>query len=994
MDVFLLGAGRPAHGKKPSALKNIALNTKAIDWQIHSFESIAELNEIHYLGGYHIDEVVESYPQINYCVIPDWQYKSVLHTFLKAPFTDKPVISAYSDTIFRKEVVLEMLSVNAEVVFCVDSLWKERFYSRPLDDIKSAETIEITSSSGSIQLAEFTGLICFKSNVVNQISSLSEAEVGSSIIDLIKYLDKEGFSVKPFDITGRWAEFNSPYDIAHFILGTKAETLKRLEPVVRLSHIGKQVSFTCEDWYIDSNLIIDEISHVFGNVNLVVRSSSISEDGWFFSNAGGYESILNINGGDKKIVYDTINKVIASYGDNHHHDQVLVQEFLNDVNFAGVVFTCSLESGAPYYRFNFDDKTQSTESVTAGTHSDLRTVIVSRFETEYLELVEPKLMPVLLAIEELEKLLGFDKLDVEFAVGHKGEVYILQVRPITVDHSDFEVDAVSVQQNLLECKISFNALQIASPFVFGDKCIFANMPDWNPAEIIGTRPKPLAFSLYQHLITNQIWAQQRAEYGYRDVRPCPLIRSFSGQPYVDSRASFNSFIPENLPDDLAERLVKAYINILSDNPQFHDKIEFKIAFTVWIPGFYAVASSRLIPYGVTSEDIIHLEKALKVITKKALVRLDNDITSVKKMTLRRKKIISSRVHTLDKLYTLLDDCKRFGTLAFAHSARAGFVATTLLNSFVEEGIISNARRLLFLRSIKTVASEIEYDKYANSVGKMSDEEILNKYGHLRPGTYEISAHAYWENPKKYLFSEYEKEPEKESTFLFTELEEEKLRLVLHELGAPLSVDSLITYLIKAIQKREWVKFEFTRNLSISLDLCVELGREFNLSREDLSYLIYSDLEQLKLNMHSIKQLSELIELRKQNYILTRSIELPSLIKNESDFFCFERFTSQPNFVTDRKIEAIIQIITSNVDYDLKGKLVLIPQADPGYDWLFSHNIAGLITQYGGANSHMAIRAAEIGLPAAIGVGEKLYERITCMKHVELDCSNHVIREII
>ena len=73
--------------------------------------------------------------------------------------------------------------------------------------------------------------------------------------------------------------------------------------------------------------------------------------------------------------------------------------------------------------------------------------------------------------------------------------------------------------------------------------------------------------------------------------------------------------------------------------------------------------------------------------------------------------------------------------------------------------------------------------------------------------------------------------------------------------------------------------------------------------------------------------------------------------------------------------------------------MIISQADPGYDWLFSHNIAGLITQYGGANSHMAIRSAEIGLPAAIGVGEKLYEEISQASRLELDCLGQRIRVI-
>ena len=43
--------------------------------------------------------------------------------------------------------------------------------------------------------------------------------------------------------------------------------------------------------------------------------------------------------------------------------------------------------------------------------------------------------------------------------------------------------------------------------LFGDTTYFGNMPDWNPAEIIGTKPKPLALSLYQELITNNIWAK-------------------------------------------------------------------------------------------------------------------------------------------------------------------------------------------------------------------------------------------------------------------------------------------------------------------------------------------------------------------------------------------------------------------------------------------------------------------------------------------------------
>ena len=43
------------------------------------------------------------------------------------------------------------------------------------------------------------------------------------------------------------------------------------------------------------------------------------------------------------------------------------------------------------------------------------------------------------------------------------------------------------------------------------------MPDWNPAEIIGIKPKPLSLSLYKELITDRVWALNRKDYGFKDM---------------------------------------------------------------------------------------------------------------------------------------------------------------------------------------------------------------------------------------------------------------------------------------------------------------------------------------------------------------------------------------------------------------------------------------------------------------------------------------------
>ena len=73
--------------------------------------------------------------------------------------------------------------------------------------------------------------------------------------------------------------------------------------------------------------------------------------------------------------------------------------------------------------------------------------------------------------------------------------------------------------------------------------------------------------------------------------------------------------------------------------------------------------------------------------------------------------------------------------------------------------------------------------------------------------------------------------------------------------------------------------------------------------------------------------------------------------------------------------------------------MLIESADPGYDWLFSYKIAGLITKYGGAASHMAIRAAEYSIPSAIGCGENLFNEIVKYTKISIDCDQKFIKKL-
>jgi len=981
----VLGAGRPLRGFLPAALKPISLRQRALDWQISSFQGCDGLNEIVFIGGYEFESVVRLYPQLRFIMAPDWREKGVIHTMFQAPKGAARTLFTYSDTVFSRKGISLLLAIDADAVFGYDSGWRERYAGRTKEDIVAAETIRVQTEYGVVD-AEFTGLLVLGASALDRISYLGEAQAGASLPELITQLERTGLSVVGVDLCGQWAEFNAPSDIARFILGSKADTLARLASQVTQSRIGEQVSFTIAEWQTRREEVIGHVREVFGTKTIIVRSSSASEDGWSTSSAGRFESVACVHADDPIQVVEAVERVAASFAAvSSPDDQVLVQEQLLDVRMAGVALTCGLDTGAPYYCLNVDQESGSTNVVTAGGASPTRTLIISRSEPGRLAEIDPALMPVLDAVREMETILAYERLDIEFAVDAEGMVHIFQVRPITVDHSEFELDPDFHRIRRKADADRFRSAQARSPWIVGRRTIFGDMPDWNPAEILGARPRPLALSLYQHIITDDIWASQRAGFGYRDVRPHPLLTVFSGRPFVDVRASLNSFVPACLDEALAERLVEAGIERLASRPQLHDKIEFDVIFTIWDPSFRKKAEDRFTDTPVTASDVDMLEEALKAVTRRALLRLDDDIAPLQALMPRRQAILTSDLSPLNQVHALIEDCKQFGAPVFAHAARAGFVAVSLLDGLTATGGLLPERRQAFLRSLDTVARKLRSDRAKG----MPLEQLVAKYGHLRPGTYDMTAEAYHEDPAFYLCGPVADDPAE--PFVATPAERRAIEAMLAALGSDVSIDGLLAYLKGACEAREATKFEFTRNVSLALDRIAEAVAAVGIDRDAASYLRYADVMALRSGVIGVQSLENTIRMGRAEHRHALVAELPSLIVDEADFTGFERRRTSPNFITLDRVHGIVHPVHRGTPPP--NTIILTPQADPGYDWLFDYRIAGLVTRYGGANSHMAIRAAELGLPAAIGVGEAAYERIAAMRAIELDCANRTIREL-
>ena len=208
--------------------------------------------------------------------------------------------------------------------------------------------------------------------------------------------------------------------------------------------------------------------------------------------------------------------------------------------------------------------------------------------------------------------------------------------------------------------------------------------------------------------------------------------------------------------------------------------------------------------------------------------------------------------------------------------------------------------------------------------------------------------------------------------------------------------TFLEFLRQSVTQRENLKFEFTKNLSQALEYIAIAGEKLGFSREEMSDLEFSDIMQFstKNRQHLVSTWKKKSDRKNIVKKLNEYFLLPSIIFSEDDFQVIRSYVAKPNYITKKRITANVLILNpKNKIPNIENKIVIIENADPGYDWIFAKNPKGLITKYGGIASHMAIRCGEIGMPAVIGCGEMLFEKLKIAEKLSLDCKNEKINII-
>jgi phosphohistidine swiveling domain-containing protein len=793
-----------------------------------------------------------------------------------------------------------------------------------------------------------------------------------------------------------------------FCFGTKSETLRDLQAFAGDFEIPKSLIYSKKDWVESHQKVLAEIQMAFDPHNLAIRSSALSEDTESSSNAGKFTSIIGVSPCNLLELKQSINEVFASYAsDENFNNQVLIQRQVENVDIAGVVLTRDLNDGAPYYCINYDDISGRTDTVTSGSGLQ-KTIYIQRNVSE-AQIRSKRIARVVRLARSLESIIGDLPLDIEFAIDKNERVYVFQVRQIPTKNSwrskndTALVNGISSLRGFVADKLS------PKNGVVGPNSILTNMSDWNPAEMIGTNPRPLAISFYRELITKDVWRLSRAEMGYKPIAACELMYSLAGQPYIDARASFNSFLPIGLTDSTEKKLIQCEIDLLTQSPEFHDKVEFEIVPTILDFNSDNFLKSR---YGGELNNVEQSEiiAALKKMTRQivsiekggSLQMAEDKISVLATRQENRGKLnfdsLAPSASVISDVLFLIDECKHFGTRPFAILARHAFIAKSLLNTAVEKCAISSERACEFLQSIHTIASKISTDMALVSRGKKSIESFMTSYGHIRPGAYDILSERYDALPDLFIGSRTQK-TKRTALFQLINSETRQIQKLLADIDLDLSANDLFEYMRRSIVAREYGKFIFSRNLSDAIELLAQWGRNNELSRDQISFLSFENLAatQISGGFADIRtNLQNLSEAQNEDYQRSSLVRLPYLIRDVDDLLIVPCHRSTPNFVTANRITGKVLCINNNTNpeaAEFTGAVVVIEGADPGYDWIFSKPIVGLITKYGGANSHMSIRCAEFGLPAAIGCGEQMFNKITRAKSVEIDAACKTLRPL-
>ena len=731
--------------------------------------------------------------------------------------------------------------------------------------------------------------------------------------------------------------------------GNKA---KNLEYVAKNTDI--EIPYFKEIYLNDLNNI-ENIVNSFSE-KIMIRSNSSSEDKEYSSSAGKYLSIGPIERNDLKTIKKSWEMVVGSY-EEQDNQSAIFQNYIENAKSVSVLTSYKVGSDSAYRTFSTYYGPE-TDAITSGKYSEINNFFMHR-SFDILPKKYEKYNVYLKIITQLEDLFKNKQLDIEMVLDKNNSPQLLQVRPLM--GKKLNKESIFDEKDVIDRNLkNYKKLNKTTADRFGTNQIYSNMSDMNPAEMIGKKPDNIAFGLYKFMFTDTTWNIQRGEFGYRKYSGGKLMELFNNVAYINVNHSLNSFLTRSLQKESCEEIINYQLNKLKENPHLHDSIEFDISRSSYV-----------------FDTVEEFSKEYKnIISPSEIIKWHNDLIQIdtqNKFTLEKnKEIILSTFSKLDKSfeYSKKENIKLIRdtmALPFTHHSRLGFVYFAQLNSLLEKEVISEDQKKLLLLSVNSISTKMKADAYEVKIGKKTLEGFLDVYGHIRAGNYNLLS----SNLKNNLnFTESlinnSEQPLGDNILpkdIYMNIEE---YFTINEI--PLKASTWIDMFQEGISTRENSKFYYTKGIDGILN---EIS-EKNTSDRELFDLLDIDFNEENTS-----------DMRLKNVLM------PDLITSNEDFYFYEEMSKNGNYIGQGTVIGDVLLIDNeaNRPNNLENKIVVIPAADPGWDWIFNYKIKSLITKYGGPNSHMAIRCAEHNIPAILGIGENNFTVISNSKSLKIDFSN-------
>lgn len=677
---------------------------------------------------------------------------------------------------------------------------------------------------------------------------------------------------------------------------------------------------------------------------LAVRSSAFGEDSEEMSFAGQNQTFLNVKDTDElkraiALCFKSVDREASqSYrqffmGEKKEVPMNVVLQVMVKARYAGVYFsvnpTRSEEGAILEYIEGLG------EALVSGQVNPYRVLKAS--DSSDGPLGRQKLEEVFLLGEKVEQELG-QKIDMEWAIGHDEQVYLLQARPITSARS--ESKQIQILQDELN-RIEKNFPQET----WWDGQTFA---EWTG------QPSRLTYEVWKRAFAKEgAFDSSLKELGYLGFSDA----SYSPHESILDRLFGRAFINMN-------KMVPLYFGPIpyriDPHPRAHLKFEWYKISAVGILNT-PISLWRMVKVGwnMSTGRRSWIEKSRKELTdfKHKMQRPQSgsfyvDWTDENLLNLWQKEIANfSRISLKWPLVLVV-------LIEATHQSLRAILA-----SVVGQDEVQNYIQRWMGAGLKTATFEMNRYFSRALEEPLKREFFFSRFGHRGPGELDLS-HPRWEELGETAFgagktagsvshSEIDVEAEIHSLKTFKDsvlIEEWKLLKELLEL-------------------REQWKMEILRPYAHIRYLSLELGRRLGLGN-DIFHLTIEEIEQIARGEGLLDLMKQLVRKRKEELDAYKSVYLPDVLQKEVVKDCLKKTDMASSGLrgiplSHGIVKGTVRVVNDPMEVDFSNwpddAILVAPATDPGWTALFTRS-RGVIVERGGVLSHCAILARELGLP--------------------------------